>query len=299
MAPVENFPDREVGGGRPRYPWSAAERGRPDERAGGGRHARISRSAIRAVAPRHEPEDRIRRRAHDFPDDALHRVRESADPRQCRHGQGRGVRRDLHRGRGLDPGDGALRQLSDRARARHGAQRLLRLHGGADLQIYLAAGARGGVLLGRVVLSHLDLPHPRIRHQRDPEEPEARHLGGRRALPRHHRARGGQDRGRPSGHAGDPGRPQAAGRRPLPARLRADRRPQCAPGHRRHPDRHPGRDCDRPLSGLGPLTTASYRRRPRSRRPSCSSISRASPSRTSSSSCSPSCLSICSTMPAP
>ena len=63
--------------------------------------------------------------------------------------------------RGEHHGDGALRQLPDRARARHGHQRLLRLHRGADLQIYLAAGARRGVLLRRAVLPDLGIPHPR------------------------------------------------------------------------------------------------------------------------------------------
>ena len=43
-------------------------------------------------------------------------------------------------------------------------------------------------------------------------------------FPRHHRARGGQDRGRPSGDAGDARRPQAMAGDPVPARLRADRR---------------------------------------------------------------------------
>ena len=45
------------------------------------------------------------------------------------------------------------------------------------------------------LLSDFDFPHPRIHHQFDPEEPEARHLGRRRTVPRHHRARGIQDRG--------------------------------------------------------------------------------------------------------
>ena len=131
------------------------------------------------------------------------------DPRQCGHGQGRGVRRDLHRGRGLDVGDGALCQLSDRARARHGPQCLLRLHRRADLQIYLAAGARRRVLLGRHFLPDLDLQAARIRHQFDPEKSQARDLRRRRALPRHHRARGGEDRGGPSGDAGHARRSQA------------------------------------------------------------------------------------------
>ena len=81
------------------------------------------------------------------------------------------------------------------------------------LQIYLAAGAGRRVLLGRAVLPHLDLRDPRIHHQRDPEEPEIRDLRRRRAVPRHHRARAGQDRGGPSGDAGDARRSQASGRR--------------------------------------------------------------------------------------
>ncbi len=76
---------------------------------------------------------------------------------------GRGVRRHLRGRRGEHDGDGALRQLPDRARARHGHQRLLRLHCGADLQIHLAAGARRGVLLGRAVLFDFGVPHPAIR----------------------------------------------------------------------------------------------------------------------------------------
>ena len=173
---------------------------------------------------RHRRPHRVHRRRDHLPHDGLHRVRQSADPRQRRHGQGRGVRRDLHRGGGVDAGDGALRQLSDRARARHGAQRLLRLHRGARLQIHLAAGAGRGVLLGRDLFSDLDLPHPRIRHQFDPEEPEARDLGGRRPVPRHHRAGRGQDRRRASGDAGHARRSQAMAGGPVPARLRPDRR---------------------------------------------------------------------------
>src|SRR6516164_2223001 len=76
--------------------------------------------------------------------------------------------------------------LSDRARARHGAQRVLRLHRCLDDEIYLAAGARRGVLLGRDLLFHLDLPHSRIHHQCDPAEPETGDIGRRRAVPWHH-----------------------------------------------------------------------------------------------------------------
>ena len=50
----------------------------------------------------------------------------------------------------------------------------------------LAAGTGGGVLFGRDLLSDLDLPHPRICHQRDPEKPQARNLRGRRPVSPHH-----------------------------------------------------------------------------------------------------------------
>ena len=97
------------------------------------------------------------------------------------------------------------------------------------------------VLLGRALLPDLDLPHPRIRHQRHPEEPEARDLRGRRPVPPHHRAGGSQDRGRASGDAGHARRSQAVAGGPVPPRLRADRGAELPQGHRRHRDRHPGR----------------------------------------------------------
>ena len=148
------------------------------------------------------------------------------DPGQGRHGPGRGVRRDLHCVCGVDPGDGVLRQLSDRACARHGAQRVLRLHRGARLQIHVAAGAGGGVLLGRAVLCVVAVSGARIHHRRDPAKPEACDLGGRRPVPRHHRARGSQARGGASGDAGHARRSQAMAGDPVPPGLRADRRAQ-------------------------------------------------------------------------
>jgi hypothetical protein len=155
-----------------------------------------ARPLFRPARERNRCAHRVHRRPHHVSDDGLHRVRQPADPGQCGHGQRRGVRRDLSRGGGHDAGDGTLCQLPDCARARHGAQRLLRLHGGARLQIYLAAGPGRGVLLRPAVLPDLDLPHSRIRHQFDTEEPEGRDLRRHRALPRHYRARGSQDRSR-------------------------------------------------------------------------------------------------------
>ena len=197
---------------------------------------------FRAQGAGHRHTHRIHRRSDHVPDHGLHRVRQSGDPRQNRDGPGRGVRRHLHRRRGAHDGDGALRQLPDRACARHGHQRLLRLHRGADLQIYLAAGAGRGVLLGRAVLPDLGLPHPAIRHRVDPAKSQARDLRRRRPVPRHHRAGGSQDRGRAAGDAGHARRSdKPLGADADAARLRADRRAQLSPRHRRHADRHSGR----------------------------------------------------------
>ena len=56
-----------------------------------------------------------------------------------------------------------------------------------------------------------------------PQKSEARDLGRRRPVPRHHRAGGGQDRGRASGDAGDARRSRNPAADAVPARLRADR----------------------------------------------------------------------------
>ena len=238
----------------------------------------LSRASVRLERARHQRAHGIHRGPHHLPDDGLHHLRQPDDPRRSRHGQGRGVRRHLSCGGGVDAGDGALRELPDRARARHGAERLLRLHRRARLQIHVAAGARRGVPLRRAVLPDLGLPHPRIRDQRDPAQPEVRDLGRRRPVPRHHRAGAGEDRRRPSGDAGDarPAHRQAgAAGAALPARLRPDRRAERAQRHRRHADRHPRRRADRHCRSGSRPSAASSRCRPRSRRRCCSSISRA------------------------
>ena len=214
------------------------------KRAGGanGGADGVPRASVRFEQARHDRAHRIHCRSDDVPDDGLHRLRQSDDPGCCRHGQGRGVRRHLPCRGGVDRGDGALCELSDRACARHGAQRLLRLHRGARLQIHLAAGARRRLLVGRAVLPDLDLPHPRVHHQRHSAEPEVRDFRGRRPVPRHHRAGAGEDRRRPSGDAGHaraPDRHGGVAGAAMPGRLRADRRTERAQYHRRHADRHP------------------------------------------------------------
>ena len=80
--------------------------------------------------------------------------------------------------------------------------------------------------------------HPRIRHQRHSAEPEARDLRRRRAFPRHHRARAGEDRGRHPATLvtlGDLKQWPAAA---VLARLRADRGAQLSQDSRRHAHRH-------------------------------------------------------------
>ena len=115
-------------------------------------------------------------------------------------------------------------------------------------QIHLAAGARRRVLLGGALFSHFDLQHPRIHHQLDPEESQIGDLRRRRALSRHHRARGGEDRGRQPGDAGHARRSQAVAGDPVPRRLRRDRGAQLPQRHRRHADRHPRGDAHRPAA---------------------------------------------------
>ena len=199
------------------------------------------RQLFRTDGERHECEDRGAGRSDHVPDDGLYHLRQSEHSRQGRNGPGRGVRRHLHRSRGLQHRDGAVRELPDRARAGHGAERVLRLHGGADLQIYVAAGARRGVPVGRAVLHPVGDGIARIHHQPDPAEPEIRHRRRRRTVPRHHRARKCGHHRRPPGDAGDARPSQRAGAAAVPARLHPDRGVACPRNSRRNADRHPDR----------------------------------------------------------
>ena len=87
----------------------------------------------------------------DVPDDGLHRLRQPADPLRRRHAVRRGVRRHLSGGGVQHAGDGAVRQLPDRAGAGHGAQRVLRLWRRARHGPHVGGGARRGVRLRRAV----------------------------------------------------------------------------------------------------------------------------------------------------
>ena len=64
--------------------------------------------------------------------------------------------------------DGLPRQLPDRARARHGAQRLLRLRRGRRHGLQLAGGAGLRLHLGRHLLHHQRAADPRMDRQRHP-----------------------------------------------------------------------------------------------------------------------------------
>ena len=185
------------------------------------------RPVFRTDGQRHEREDRGAGRSDHVPDDGLHHLRQSEHSREGGNGPGRRVRRHLHRRGGLQHRDGAVRELSDRARARHGTERVLRLHRGADLQIHVAAGARRGVSVGRAVLPPVGDGTARIHHQPDPAKPEIRDRRRRRTVPRHHRARECRHHRRPSGDAGDARQSQRAGTAAVPARLHPDRGIAC------------------------------------------------------------------------
>ena len=177
----------------------------------------VRRPLFRPGRKRNGYPHRAHSRHHDLSHHGLHRIRQPADPRQCRNGQRCGVRRHLHCGGGIESGDGALRQLPDRAGAGHGAQRVLRFHCRAGLQIHVAASARWRVLLGRHLLSNFDLPVARIHHQFHPEESQARDLHRRRAVSGHYRAGRGEDRGRPSRDLGHAWRSQAVAGHSVPS----------------------------------------------------------------------------------
>src|SRR5262249_36523276 len=91
------------------------------------------------------------------------------------HGCRRGVRRDLPCGRGGLYHHGALRQLPDRPRSGHGAQRLFRLHSRARARRQLAIRSGLRVHFRRALLCAVALALARLADRRSPDEFEARH----------------------------------------------------------------------------------------------------------------------------
>ena len=125
---------------------------------------------------------------HDVPDDGLHRLRQPADPLRCGDAVRRGVRSHLRGGRVQQPGDGPVRQLPDRARARDGAQRLLRLRRRARARLPVGGGARCGVPRRRALPAPERPSGPAPDHRGGAARAEAGHPGRHRPVPRDHRA---------------------------------------------------------------------------------------------------------------
>ena len=86
-----------------------------------------------------------------------------------------------------------------------------------------------------------------------PRESEIRHLGRRRPVSRHHRARGIQDRGGEPGDAGDARRSAQPGGDPVPRRPRSDNGAQLPADRRRHAHRHSHRHRRRPAVRTGEI----------------------------------------------
>lgn len=149
---------------------------------------RRSRPPLRANRGRIERPDRASRRARDLPHHGLHHVRQPGDPREGRHGPWRRVRRHLPCRCGRLGHHGALRQLPDRSRAGHGAQRLFRLHRGARAWWQLAARPYPRFHFLGVVLRAVALAVARLADRCNPAPPQARHRRRHRLLPRSDRA---------------------------------------------------------------------------------------------------------------
>jgi len=130
----------------------------------------------------------------------LHHLRPAGHDVGRRHralGRVRGhLRRQRHRLRA----DGPAGQLPDSARARHGAQRLLRLRGGGRARLLVAAGPDRRLHRRLRVRAPLVRGLPRTAHGDDPREPEARDCGRHRADDRVHRPPVQRPGGRLDGH---------------------------------------------------------------------------------------------------
>ena len=178
---------------------------------------------VQAVGARFRRADGGDGGGHDVPDHGLHRLRQSADSLRGRHAVRRRVRRDLSRGGVRHSGDGAVRQLPDRAGSGDGAERLLHVRRRARNGLRVAGRARGRVRLRRAVRHVEPAAGAALDHRCDPAGAEAGDLGRHRPLPRGHRATERRHhRGKP-GDARHRGRTDGAGGRACPARLLRDR----------------------------------------------------------------------------
>src|SRR5712691_1133606 len=121
---------------------------------------RDERSVLPSRPEWHDRTHRDHRRRDDLSDDGLHRLRQPGDPRRIRHGQGRGVRRDLPCLCPRDAADGAPGQLSAGAGAGDGDQRLFHLRRGQGAALQLGGRARRGVPVGMPVPDPQRHAHP-------------------------------------------------------------------------------------------------------------------------------------------
>ncbi len=184
-----------------------------------------SRQLFRADEERHQRPHRDDRGPDHVPDDGLHHLRQSADPRpKPAWTRARCSSRPASPPRCRPLVMGLYANYPIALAPGMGLNAFFAFTVVLGLQIHMAAGARRRVPVRRAVLPASRSSGLRaIHHQRHPAKPEIRDLRRRRLVPRHHRARASQARRRSSGDAGDARRHEEPGRDPVPARLRADR----------------------------------------------------------------------------
>ena len=155
--------------------------------------------------------------------------------RGCQRGRLRGHL--PYRGAGHDH-HGAVRQLSHRAGAGHGPERLFRLRGGAAHGLHLAGRAGRGLRLGLPVPAGDAVRPAGADHQGHTAVHTHSDHRGHRPVPGADRAQERGHRRRIAGHLRDPGRPAQARSHPGLAGLSDHRGAGPPEGAGRHPDRH-------------------------------------------------------------
>ena len=151
---------------------------------------RLPRALFQARGEADDGQDGDPSGAHDVHRARLYHLRQSEHSFRGGHPERCGHRLD-HLDRGaLDDGHGRRRQLSGRARAGHGTQRLFRLLCMRHARPALDSRARRGVLLRRPVPDPHGQPHPPGHHQRRAAESARGHRRGHRPLHRVHRPQG-------------------------------------------------------------------------------------------------------------
>ena len=152
--------------------------------------------------------DRGAGRMHHLSHPVVHHFREPAGSE--RHGDGFGSRAGGHlsRGRVRVAGDGAVRQLPDRAGARDGTQRLLRGNCRRHAGTALAGRPGRGVLLRRAHAGPFRASRAGMGGEQHSALAEGGHCGGDRVLPGDHRASQRRRHRRERSHTGRTGEPR-------------------------------------------------------------------------------------------